>query len=319
MKLFTHIPVFFCVYAYVLNVCSGQYDTKGMSEKSAKTCTKTPFIGVCHPVGEAWYYDARDNSCKMLQRGVCAGGNNLFPTIKKCTKSCIPLTPKTSKICLEPPVVGPCGPIKVSWYFDPKTMYCKMFNHTICGGGGNSFLSELKCQSVCLPNQTPQAHCSKPPKPGRCLIANKRYYFDERRNACLQFPNKKCGSNRNGFAKWEKCMQRCSYINQKGNELPYGGVPGYVPHPGPLGPPGQHGYPSASGQPGQPALPGQVGSPGQPAVTGPSGNAIPMGLPPPPGQPGQQGPFLPPGQNLTPAKINGPLVPGQTVKPNIPH
>ncbi|XP_054927948.2 tissue factor pathway inhibitor 2-like [Dermacentor andersoni] len=265
----------------------------------------------------------------MLTPGVCAGGNNLFPNMKKCMKQCVPLTPSSSKVCLQPPAVGPCGPLKVSWFFDPQTMFCKMFNHTICGGVGNCFLSELKCQETCLPKQKPEVFCSKPAKPGRCLLAKKRFYFDDKKNACLMFPNNKCGSNRNGFAKFEKCMQRCSYIKstkteQKiSNELPHGGVPGYPTPPGQPGSYGHAGYPSAPG--GQPALPGSIGAPstndlpgqlskptlpGQPVVTGPPGNALPTGLPSTPGQPNQSGSAVVPGQNLTPGKAVRPPIQG---------
>ncbi|XP_075554160.1 tissue factor pathway inhibitor 2-like [Dermacentor variabilis] len=347
MKPFTDIPVFACVvYVHVLSVCYGQYDTKGLSEKSAKTCTKPPFVGVCHPLTEAYYYDAQTNNCKMLPPGVCAGGNNLFPSMKRCAKQCVPLTPSSSKVCLQPPVVGPCGPLQVSWYFDPQTMFCKMFNHTICGGVGNAFRSELKCQEMCLPTQKPEAFCSKPPKPGRCFLAKKRYYFDDIRNGCFMFAENKCGSNRNGFSKWEKCMQRCSYTKstmpcptcaQKiNNELPHGGVAGYPTQPGQVGPYGPAGYPPAPGGqpaptgsigvpnqnvlPGQvnhPTLPGQTGLPGQPVIGGHPSNVIPTGPLATPGHPNQHGLPVLPGQNPTPGQATGPFLAGQTAKPNI--
>nr|XP_050036904.1 papilin-like [Dermacentor andersoni] len=338
MKLFTDIPVFFCVvYAHVLSVCYGQYDTKGLSEKSAKTCTKPPFVGICHPLTEAWYYDAQGNTCKMLTPGVCAGGNNLFPSMKKCMKQCVPLTQSSSKVCLQPPVVGPCGPVQVSWYFEPETMFCKMFNHTICGGVGNAFRSELKCQEVCLPTQKPEVFCSKPPKPGRCLFAKKRYYFDDKKNGCFMFPENKCGSNRNGFAKWEKCMLRCSYTKsskpcptceqQINNGLPgyptTPGYPGYPPAPGGQpAPPGSIGAPNQNQLPGQPSLPtfpGQPGAPGQPVGTGIASNVIPTGHPATPGHPNQHGLPVISGQNPTPGKATGQFGAGQTAKPQITH
>ncbi|XP_075554161.1 uncharacterized protein LOC142587155 [Dermacentor variabilis] len=203
-------------------------------------------------------------------------------------------------------------------------MFCKMFNHTICGGVGNAFRSELKCQEMCLPKQKPEVFCSKPPKPGRCFLAKKRFYFDDKKNACLMFPNNKCGSNRNGFSKLEKCVQRCSYIKstkpcptceqKMNNELPYGGTPGVAAPPKQLGPNGQAGYPSAPspnalpGQPSQPTLTGQSGLPGHPVVAGLPGNAVPTGLPTTPGQPNQPGSAVLPGQNLTPGKAAKPAI-----------
>uniref|UniRef100_A0A131YSQ8 Pancreatic trypsin inhibitor n=1 Tax=Rhipicephalus appendiculatus TaxID=34631 RepID=A0A131YSQ8_RHIAP len=49
--------------------------------------------------------------------------------------------------------MGQCGPFVVSWFFDRYSHHCKMFNHTICGGGGNQFRSELECQQVCRHNR----------------------------------------------------------------------------------------------------------------------------------------------------------------------
>lgn len=223
----------------------------GSVKQQRKACLKAPFVGVCHPLNEAWYYDKKDNCCKMLQRGTCAGGNNLFPTMKKCMKSCIPLTPNNSPVCLERPVIGSCAPVIVSWFYDQRSDKCKMFNHTICGGGGNTFLTELKCQAICIPEKKPKAVCSLKPSPGRCLFAKRRWYFDEMDNTCREFSKKRCGSNDNAFSTQSKCLERCSYnkaacVNceqTKGNELPpvktagkpdqnaiNNGIPVYRPH-----------------------------------------------------------------------------------------
>lgn len=214
---------------------------KGRPQDLPKVCSKPPFIGVCHPLEAAWYYDKNENSCKLLQRGTCAGGNNLFPTLNRCRKECIPLTPKNSKICLQRPVIGPCAPIIVAWFYDERSRYCKMFNHTICGGGGNSFLTELKCQATCRPEKKPKAFCSLTPSPGMCFLAKRKWYFDERENLCRVFLNGKCGSNDNAFATKEKCLERCSYNKATSscvnceqthkNELPPTNAPGQPGQP----------------------------------------------------------------------------------------
>ncbi|KAL1480824.1 hypothetical protein MTO96_050714 [Rhipicephalus appendiculatus] len=126
-----------------------------------------------------------------------------------------------------------------------------MFNHTICGGGANMFLTELKCQAICRLKKKPKAVCSLKPSPGRCFISKKRWHFDERDNTCREFPKKRCGSNDNAFSTMAKCLERCSYnkgicVNCeqiKGNELPpvktsgkpnqtanNNGIPVYRPH-----------------------------------------------------------------------------------------
>lgn len=191
---------------------TGAKNEHGYLKKPPKACWKPPFIGVCHPLTEAWYYDKMSNSCKMLSRGTCAGGNNLFATMKRCMKQCIPLTPTNSEVCLQRPTVGSCGPVVVSWFYDHEKKHCKMFNHTICGGGGNSFLTELKCQTICRPEKKPKAVCSLTPKPGRCLFARRKWMFNEKKNMCELFPNQRCGSNDNAFSSKKKCMERCSYL-----------------------------------------------------------------------------------------------------------
>lgn len=191
---------------------TGTKHEKGHPTEPPKACWKKPFVGVCHPLKEAWYYEPKDNTCRMLTAGSCAGGNNLFPTLKRCNKECIPLTPKNSGVCLQRPIIGSCGPLLVSWFYDESSKFCRMFNHTICGGGGNAFLTELKCQSTCRPTKKPKAVCSLTPKPGRCFLGNRRWYFNEKSNRCELFLKKRCGSNENGFSTQKKCMERCTYM-----------------------------------------------------------------------------------------------------------
>lgn len=229
MKLVAPFVILICAkYIDGRSWFKGSKKENGHTKEQQKACTKAPFVGVCHPLDEAWYYDKGDNSCKMLNRGICAGGNNLFPSIKRCKKSCIPLTPNNSPMCLQRPVIGSCAPVIVSWFYDSRSDRCKMFNHTICGGGGNMFLTEMKCQAICRLKKKPKPVCSLKPSPGMCLISKKRWFFDERDNRCHEFPKKRCGSNENAFSTQMKCLERCSYnkaacVNceqTKGNELP---------------------------------------------------------------------------------------------------
>uniref|UniRef100_A0A224YB94 Pancreatic trypsin inhibitor n=1 Tax=Rhipicephalus zambeziensis TaxID=60191 RepID=A0A224YB94_9ACAR len=152
------------------------------------------------------------------------------------TKNEKALTPRNSEMCLQRPTIGSCGPVVVSWFFEAESKLCKMFNHTICGGGGNAFLTEKKCQSICRPKKTPKAVCSLTPKPGRCFLAKRKWHFNEKNNECEVFPNQRCGSNDNAFSTKKKCMERCSYVKApsscvnceqtKGNELPLIKQPG---------------------------------------------------------------------------------------------
>uniref|UniRef100_A0A6G5A9S5 Putative bovine pancreatic trypsin inhibitor n=1 Tax=Rhipicephalus microplus TaxID=6941 RepID=A0A6G5A9S5_RHIMP len=182
MKLQTEkLVLIFVSYTQLIILETSAQRSKGLDERLPKNCLKQPFVGICHPlVTTAWYFDSNSHTCVPLKAGVCAGGNNLFLTREKCSEKCQLLTQKKSKVCLSPPVVGPCGPVVVSWYYDPDTDHCKAFNRTICGGGGNNYLTELKCQWECRPKKKPEAKCSKLPKAGLCFISRRHFYFDEK-------------------------------------------------------------------------------------------------------------------------------------------
>ncbi|XP_075554164.1 kunitz-type serine protease inhibitor bitisilin-3-like isoform X2 [Dermacentor variabilis] len=174
-----------------------------------KRCTEVPVIGSCHPLKATWFYDANSQHCKTLEHGVCARGSNLFPTQNQCMKTCIPMTTQNAKICLRPPIQGPCGPVFVAYYFDYLEHHCKVFNRTICAEGVNDFATEQKCQATCLHKQKPL--CSLHPKSGKCWGSNLRWYFQESSNVCHLFPRNQCGANHNAFASAKKCVDRCSY------------------------------------------------------------------------------------------------------------
>uniref|UniRef100_A0A6G5A9C5 Putative bovine pancreatic trypsin inhibitor n=1 Tax=Rhipicephalus microplus TaxID=6941 RepID=A0A6G5A9C5_RHIMP len=183
--------IFVCIYYSQLlglwNTAHGGIDITTMKPKK---CMKAPFIGVCNPLVGAWYYKYQSGACVQLPSGICAGGGNLFLTQKRCMKECHILNHKSSKICLAPPAIGQCGPVVVSYYYDSQGNHCKAFNRTLCGGGGNSFVTEIECLTTCRPNKKPEPRCSISPKAGRCFLARKYYYFDETRNDCFLFPNK---------------------------------------------------------------------------------------------------------------------------------
>ncbi|KAL1480823.1 hypothetical protein MTO96_050713 [Rhipicephalus appendiculatus] len=79
MKLAAIFVIFICVkYIDGRSWFKDSKKENGRLKEQQKACSKAPFVGVCHPLNEAWYYDKNKNSCKMLSRGTCAGGNNLF-------------------------------------------------------------------------------------------------------------------------------------------------------------------------------------------------------------------------------------------------
>ncbi|XP_072145632.1 uncharacterized protein [Dermacentor andersoni] len=320
--------------------------TWGNSAKNAKptqpeSCRKPPFVGSCRPVGKPWYYDAASKRCQQISIGLCSAGNNRFLSPEKCKTVCESLAKNIPEMCLKPPVTVPCGQVRHAWYFDLNSTSCKMLSYTdpACDSAGNRFLSEMKCQAVCLPIVKPKPICSSDPEPDMCLVRRKQWFFDFRNNACMRF-KKGCGKGANSFATYEKCMSRCSY-NQVAaacptcgqslqNEQPLVGIPGV---PSQVGPPRQPAQPSIPVQPGQPSRPGsslpnQLGQsglppqsagssvPGKPSSVAAPGHASstwPPSTPAPSGQPSRPNIGLPnqPGQSGLPPQGAGSSVPGQ--------
>ncbi|XP_075554157.1 amblin-like isoform X2 [Dermacentor variabilis] len=118
---------------------------------------------------------------------------------------------RADAVCLKQPTAGMCSLVSHAWYFDRLNQSCKLFSYSTCTKRHNYFLSEMKCQSVCLPQRTPKPFCSEQPISTFCTGSANRWYFDERKNTCLVYLNKRCGKGRNSFKTFAQCMGRCSY------------------------------------------------------------------------------------------------------------
>nr|XP_054927949.1 amblin-like isoform X2 [Dermacentor andersoni] len=176
-------------------------------------CHMSPYDGNdCRAAGDLWYYDLANKSCKMLTTGSCSSGSNRFHTIAKCQQICEPRTGPVEAVCLKQPVAGMCSLVSHAWYFDRSSQNCKMFSYTSCLKRHNFFLSEMKCQSVCLPQRAPKPFCSQQPVSTFCTGQANHWYFDENKNTCLVFLKKRCGKPNNRFNTFAQCMNRCSYV-----------------------------------------------------------------------------------------------------------
>ncbi|XP_075553843.1 amblin-like isoform X2 [Dermacentor variabilis] len=185
---------------------------KALPPELQDTCHKRPHIGTCQPLYGAWYFDPHVGRCKEVTAGVCGTGRNLFLKKEACQKFCEPRVGTRDSLCKTPPTIGSCRPIFRAWYFDHHSSVCKMFNYTICGGGANRFVSEMKCQERCRPQHDTKPFCSQRPIATRCWGRNGRWYFHDQRNTCLTFLNGRCGSNKNSFSTVTRCIERCSYV-----------------------------------------------------------------------------------------------------------
>ncbi|KAL1480825.1 hypothetical protein MTO96_050715 [Rhipicephalus appendiculatus] len=180
-------------------------------------CYLSPYSGNgCVLSGDQWYYNTDTSSCKMLSRGSCVNGHQLFRSLSMCQKTCHTTSAqRTSSLCLQKPVGGMCSSVHHAWYFDARVQVCKMFDYTLCKKRLNFFVSEMKCEQICLPRKTPKAYCSLPPVFTYCRVRKYHWYFDDSKNICLVYPTHRCGKNSNRFRTSRDCMKRCSYSKDK--------------------------------------------------------------------------------------------------------
>uniref|UniRef100_A0A224Y2L0 Pancreatic trypsin inhibitor n=1 Tax=Rhipicephalus zambeziensis TaxID=60191 RepID=A0A224Y2L0_9ACAR len=304
-------------------------------------CSKPPFNSNCHPLKAHWYYDSKEKLCKPIAAGLCSGGFNRFTSRKKCLEMCQPRSKILNKECLKLPTTVPCGTEHYAWYFDASAKSCKMFTYSTCNSTGNFFLTELKCQGVCLPKMKPKPFCSADPISETCFLRRKHVYFNFRNNLCTEFPKKGCGKGTNSFSSFEKCIETCSY-NQSAMEcpnceqktqgvLPPKGKPAVSQPVGPVSPllpqtqqiplipPSSSGKPSLNGPVFNTTLPSPPMTPGTPKPTPPTNQASL------PGRPMQPGNVSPTGQVITPALPTPSSLPalpsqmgvGMTLHPNV--
>ncbi|XP_075721720.1 carboxypeptidase inhibitor SmCI-like [Rhipicephalus microplus] len=176
-------------------------------------CQVSPYLGNdCKPPRQVWYYDHALKSCKMLVTGSCTTNDNQFPTKDACEIKCQASTKPMDVACLQSPITGKCSTIYYAWYFDIYSRECKMFSYLFCRKHINFFVSEIKCQSVCLPHKTPKPLCSLPPLSHSCLRQAYHWYFNPKNNICLTYLKHHCAKTNNRFKTQASCMRRCSYL-----------------------------------------------------------------------------------------------------------
>ncbi|XP_037501819.1 kunitz-type serine protease inhibitor A-like isoform X2 [Rhipicephalus sanguineus] len=114
--------------------------------------------------------------------------------------------------CMKPPVFGSCRALLQTWRYDSMSGHCKMLNYTICSLGITETATEEACLMACKGKKDLKIICSLTPRSTPCNFLHKlQWFFDARKNKCLQFPKGQCAKIANGFPTKEKCLERCSY------------------------------------------------------------------------------------------------------------
>uniref|UniRef100_A0ABM5EPT0 Carboxypeptidase inhibitor SmCI-like n=1 Tax=Pogona vitticeps TaxID=103695 RepID=A0ABM5EPT0_9SAUR len=127
--------------------------------------------------------------------------------------------------CGLPPKYGRCKESFQNFYYDPKTILCRTFIYSGCGGNENNFPNLLECLYGCerfvlrmpwsylagglkwvreIPRQ-----CKLPRRRGWCKAELHRYYYDYLNSRCRPFIYSGCRGNVNNFLSYKDCAWQC--------------------------------------------------------------------------------------------------------------
>ncbi|XP_060638232.2 tissue factor pathway inhibitor 2 isoform X1 [Anolis sagrei] len=116
------------------------------------------------------------------------------------------------KICLQPPVEGPCRAIFSRWYYDRYSQACKEFAYGGCEGNDNNFLSWEECSKRCSSIKKVPKICRLEADEGICRASIRKYFFNLQSMSCEKFYYGGCLGNENQFDDEESCMDTCMPI-----------------------------------------------------------------------------------------------------------
>ncbi|XP_008110738.1 tissue factor pathway inhibitor 2 isoform X3 [Anolis carolinensis] len=119
------------------------------------------------------------------------------------------------KICLQPPVEGPCRAIFSRWYYDRYSQACKVFSYGGCEGNDNNFLSWEECSKRCSSIKTAPSFCYSPKDKGVCSASEPRFYYNAKTKACEEFTYTGCGGNNNNFRTQKACLKVCKKAERR--------------------------------------------------------------------------------------------------------
>lgn len=167
-------------------------------------------MGSCQNYTEKWYYDTREERCRLFYYGGCDGNENRFDEedacISKCDKKIKELEPFQLQHCFLSPDTGPCHKDVPRWHYNAHDGTCSQFTFGGCGGNQNNFDSSEACASACEESQNP---CSLPPVYGGCGSNITRWHFDDRIAQCLEFSYSGCHGNKNNYHTLKQCNEKC--------------------------------------------------------------------------------------------------------------
>lgn len=176
--------------------------------------------GGCQAKLRRFYFDNRDETCKLFVFGGCQGNENNFETMKECLLNCggpdlhavspskvfsttpdpLSVQPTTSQVATkrilalttEPPIRE----------LNSEIVGSRNISKNLPGPASQ----EIAFTSISLPSISP---CGLPSQVGACNSFRERWYFDAETQKCKQFRFSGCGGNGNNFLTGENCVKNC--------------------------------------------------------------------------------------------------------------
>ncbi|KAJ8302649.1 hypothetical protein KUTeg_019045 [Tegillarca granosa] len=157
-------------------------------------CDEPKDVGPCKALKPRWYYNRNSGQCERFNWGGCRPNGNNFRSQKECESQC-----EDGK--LDPAELANLDGITIKNQEDVLDYFWGG-----CRPNGNNFLTRSACERKCSSTDI----CSQPKKPGMCMAAFRRWYFDTASNTCRRFIYGGCQGNDNNFSSKIKCLRQCS-------------------------------------------------------------------------------------------------------------
>ncbi|KAL1475549.1 hypothetical protein MTO96_037209, partial [Rhipicephalus appendiculatus] len=117
--------------------------------KKPKRCMLPPEKGYCRAFMPNYFFDYKDQLCKIFIYGGCGGNDNKFQDEKKCQEVCLPQKKVRNVSAVCPPSSAKGGRFCRHWYFDQNFGTCSRFGRHECAKNANGFSSCHACMKRC--------------------------------------------------------------------------------------------------------------------------------------------------------------------------